>query len=103
MSDHTPGPWIIQRGPHSDGHFEVGSDDGGGFFTVARVKGFSQHDAKANASLIAAAPELLESAKEAREVLAMAIRTNTPGMDFDPAEHLTIKRLDAAVAKAEGR
>ena len=53
--------------------------------------------------LITAAPELLEASREARAVLAGAIRSSNPGLDFDPSEHVTIKRLDAAIAKAEGQ
>ncbi|MEZ0197656.1 hypothetical protein Q1Z72_19635 [Pseudomonas qingdaonensis] len=67
MSNHTPGPWvrcteapkIIMSGYFIDGHqgYIVGSvsgNDNSGFYA-------SEEEAEANASLIAAAPELLEA------------------------------------------
>lgn len=60
-----------------------------------------EHDA--NARLIAAAPELLGASRAARDILATAIRANWEGAtDDDIAEHVTIKRLDIAIAKATG-
>ena len=49
----TPGPW------HSTATFQIGAD--GITYAVADVGGGSTSERKANATLIAAAPELLEA------------------------------------------
>lgn len=55
------------------------------------------------ARLIAAAPELRDALREARKVLAVAIRANWEGAtDEDIASHLTIKQIDSALSKAGG-
>mgnify|MGYP003665319384 CR=1 FL=1 len=60
-------------------------------------------EAEANARLIAAAPELLEQLKEARQYVAK-VATNR---DFDGANialfaSRRLERMDAAIAKATG-
>ena len=87
MSKHTPGPWkmdvvlplcVIQD-----------NEDGEGIATIEGDNRFSE--VKGNARLIAAAPDLLEAAREAIEDIS----------DGDFA--LASKRLYDAVAKAEER
>ena len=56
MSKHTESPWIYSHNTVSGGN---GSE------TVAEVYGFDTTEKKANAKLIAAAPELLEALNEA--------------------------------------
>jgi hypothetical protein len=53
------------------------------------------------ARLIAAAPELLEALREARDLLACARITEDDPHGEEMAAYLTM--LDAAIAKAEGR
>lgn len=51
-----------------------------------------------------AAPELLEAAKSARDALAVAIKAAWEGFtDADVAEHIAVKKLDAAIARATGQ
>lgn len=65
--------------------------------------GFVQMPSSDNANLIAAAPDLLAAAHAARDVIATAVRANWEGStDDDVAGHVTIKRLDAVIAKAIG-
>ncbi len=48
--------------------------------------------------------ELLEAAKSARDALAVAIKAAWEGStDADVAEHVVIKKLDAAIARATGQ
>lgn len=56
--------------------------------------------AKSNAMLIAAAPDLLEALIDARDVLMAALEYSAPG--YDMSQHVTIKRMDAAISRARG-
>lgn len=101
---HTPGPWVADLSKSEDGtpYAEIHPEGESGWVNgrYLRVGGaIDEHDAR----LIAASPDLLKSALAARDVLATAIRANWEGAtDNDIAEHVTIKRLDAAIAKATG-
>ena len=53
------------------------------------------------AQLMAAAPDLLAALKRARAFCVAAIGANVTGVDFDPAEHVVVKQIDAALKKAE--
>ena len=95
MSKHTPGPWSVGS---NSGHIETAN---AWRMSIAicynkdsKADGVSKEEFKANAQLIAAAPELLEALKEARSILATA---------EDVSEHLSIKKIDAAIAKATGQ
>ncbi len=72
----------------------------GGNRSICRVHGFNatesfiQEEAKANAQLIAAAPELLESAKAALKLLDEMMRGHDEGH--------TAEWLRAAISKATG-
>ncbi len=101
---HTPGPWragkdygaivanVPTDGPNGADHVEAY----GGYLVCESV-------ARKNMPIIIAATDLLEAVKSARDVLATAIRANWEGAtDDDVSNHVTIKRLDAAIAKATG-
>lgn len=85
---HTPGPWALTE----DG---LGIKAGFNFVSVMtnRWKG----ESKANAHLIAAAPELLEALKFAYELLQHAQEGN---LNINIAAGL--QRSHEAIAKAEG-
>ncbi len=106
---HTPGPWHL--GPwgawadHAivvlDAHDEQIAN------TADLLK--SWPECEANARLIAAAPELLAALAETRAVLALVLmRARGSDWNADPLR-LTLTtgdaftRIDAAIAKAEGR
>lgn len=91
MSSFTPGPWNFRTAANGDCGI---SADG----TVVFVEAFAEirhsgenarEEAKANARLIAAAPELLQALKYARRFLR--------GIDHD------VDYVDGVIAKAEGR
>jgi len=84
MSEHTPGPWIIDS---DDGDIiEVVSGD----YFIADVHRLEPKDEwRANARLIAAAPELLEALEEL--------------VDLYEYEDNVSRDARAAIAKARGR
>lgn len=89
---HTPGPWEATSGYSP----EVRAGEALICAPKARTDGIggqSLGEIKANASLIAAAPDLLEALKYARNIVAHDLG--------DDSAHLV--PLDAAIAKAEGR
>ena len=119
MNKHTPGPWGVIN---STGVFSaLGADSGDGTkadssdgwnicdcsIGVTSVDGehielgFAVQ--KANAKLIAAAPDLLDALIESRQVIATALKVGAPDWfdtDDKVAQHTTIKKIDAAIAKA---
>ena len=97
MSKHTPGPWVVGT-PGPNGCFTIGTT--GGLMTAMISHSINEKDqantAIANASLIAAAPEMLA-------VLEMFIK-NWRGSDVDWfTQCYEIERLaEIAIAKAKG-
>lgn len=88
MSDvkHTPGPWTVT----SDGFIAAPSDQMNEGYYVASLHGYAERSA--NASLISAAPEMLEALMEARaQMQHLYGKTNV------------LDRIDAAIAKAEAQ
>ncbi len=86
MSKHTPGPW--QWTQHFDPTISIYKD---GFGQIARLYDSSAGTGKANARLIAAAPDLLAALIEI--------------VSADDAHELTQKHIEsarAAIAKATG-
>ena len=81
MSKHTPGPW------HTAG--EQGVQIRSAKDQIAKVWTMRGNEWKANARLIAAAPELLEALKLARSII---------GHPDDAHSQM----IDAAIAKATG-
>lgn len=102
---YTKGPWIAA--PYSSVvGAPVVSRMGRSIASVTYFKlgeHFQNHDSEseANGHLIAAAPELLEALKEARENLWNYWVPNTP-RGMQRREEL-LRKYDAAIAKAEGR
>jgi hypothetical protein len=104
---HTPGPWIVDY-QGTKGHIKAvnGKKDSRGFDqtpTVAKYDCFSEfrpmgdvsiseEEEKANARLIASAPELLEALKTALNLI-----------HTDDSIHAEITMIQQAIAKAEGR
>ena len=104
MSKHTPGPWTL------DGNYVYGSN-----FVIAQVYqiSFENPEGKANARLIAAAPEMFDVLKETLEVLeskefkdemglasTMHIRAGSKGYE---GKMLPISNIVNAISKAEGK
>ena len=72
---HTPGPWeIINHPAETDGPYVQGPTGTNDAHIVARIYG---PDAKANARLIAAAPELLEACEYVARIECPHVYTST--------------------------
>jgi len=89
MGKHTPGPWKI--GPH--GRIQTAPNEAGGCEIVV-VEGSIGRGA--NATLIAAAPDLLAALEAARPDLVKY--SNSYGGDYLKS----LRLLDAAIAAATG-
>jgi len=88
----TPGPWYIEE--HNPGEFDITSGEGGKIIAMADCEG---KEAKANAHLIAAAPELLEALKLVRDKYQEHFE-NMP-VAWQSVDNI----IEAAIAKAEGK
>jgi hypothetical protein len=92
---HTPGPWTLNKtGGIPIVGFDVG--DGGELLPIVpEVHGYNKREAKSNARLIAAAPDMLAALR--RAVLALAFAAET-----SPAMRDDYEAVSAAIAKATG-
>lgn len=103
---HTPGPWKLQDHYSITGYIISNEVDSlGAPISICRLAVNKTETMRANATIIAAAPELLDAVKEALRC-AVAI----PGWfnaDTDPRISQTVDEirslLNAAIAKAEGK
>lgn len=92
-SKHTPGPWLVVK---CDGGFRAFDTDDWTIIGQNKIVpalvwgGVAFEEGKANARLIAAAPEMLEALQAARSILDEQISPNACAM------------ADAAIAKAIG-
>lgn len=99
VNQHTPGPWVIDgfnmaaviRCTKERGHPEA-KHTTGDYEHIARCEG---ENWKANARLIAAAPELLAAALKAEELLS-------PFQQFGDLGSESLNLVRAAIAKATG-
>ncbi|MDX8537043.1 hypothetical protein RFM23_05325 [Mesorhizobium abyssinicae] len=105
---HTPGPWIAieSHDKREDGYIrEATATEDGRHVAVAQVaraaRPFSEY--RANARLIAAAPDLLEVVKiclKAEQERREKLLPNAPATTYCEAR---IAAIEAAIAKAGGR
>lgn len=100
---HTPGPWRYEPEAANRGDaFDRFSISGG----IANEEGELQLDitdfmTQADASLIAAAPDLLAIVKEMVEVIEWSEKRTRPHWDGSVSENSTLGRARAAIARAE--
>lgn len=93
MIKHTPGPWAVLEKRYLDTYRRVGGDYK---FDTAHVFGRSKEETEANARLVAAAPCLLESFKQAVDQIEA-------DYEFTPLDgrRALINKFKAVIAKAE--
>jgi hypothetical protein len=99
---HTPGPWrIADEGSSEDGPLIIAPDD----FAFVQVYG-NNKKAKANARLIAAAPEMFEALKLLQKLMPQMMGNGNVarsfGIDFGLMNEALIA-MDKSVWKAEGK
>lgn len=108
----TPGPWVVEQSEKTPIYVSpVGRHEN---ISICNVMVMDEDDSesgdwingdetKANAKLIAAAPDLYLALIEARQVIATALAVGAPDW-FDSAakiaQHATVKKIDAAIIKA---
>lgn len=96
---HTPGPWVAND-QHSGSEIWRIESDGGVYandgYIIASLFG---PDAKANARLMAAAPELLDLV---RDMVAEVVDYATINNLGDPEKQHNVKWARALIAKATG-
>lgn len=98
---HTPGPWTVHScevHPHHEIIAECGR-------RIATQNDYHDGQDKANARLIAAAPELLDALKEARSMLETASRyfpKSIHNSDRFSLLNVLANTVNPAIAKAEG-
>lgn len=107
MSKHTAGPWkFAGYNVHDDAKVEAPDETVVAFIPASNAYGQTQAE---DARLIAAAPELLQSAKLTRELLWTLlplfekIDGLSTGLEYGPGMADIIRTLDAVIRKAEGR
>lgn len=101
MTQHTPGPWTVSDELTTDKHFviDLGPNVSGCILIERHREGFDASD-EANARLIAAAPGMLDGLKQAVKQIADDWASTSTPLDGHRA---LIDKLDAIIAKAEGR
>ena len=92
MSGHTPGPWQVR---HAEGLFAIASEGG----WVATMDGEDENVDRANARLIAAAPDLYDALKAAESALAVAASYRD---DHKALMQVTLDNARDVLAKARG-
>ena len=90
MNKHTPGPW------RKNGSFNVECEPGLFFLLQNNTASVKAQELRANARLIAAAPDLLEACKSARDYLE---RVDWAADEYPP--FYTYDLLVEAIKKAE--
>ena len=99
---HTPGPWSIYETAGNGGNIParmevVAPESERAKRLIANVYGFKLPEGRANARLIAAAPELLEVIREAVD---SAEREMAKGRKASPGLATWLEKARAALAKA---
>jgi len=93
---HTPGPWKVLTGVCRQDHPDTSADVVDASLEVVVADCGCHEAAIANATLIAAAPELLAALKE-----TLAYWTSTGFADCEPDCDCIVESVRAAIAKAE--
>ena len=94
-TNHTPGPWEWDAEP---GHGVWVSSEDVGICQVDFDRALTDADYKANARLIAAAPDLLDAAQTAYKAMIAAELSDSSRAEWESS----IAKLNQAIAKATG-
>lgn len=100
MSGHTPGPWAVGSEDADSGEIEVVSEARPYICLV--FAGAIGGTTRANARLIAAAPDGLDAGRELLGVVKAAIASGDWKVDGACDPDMAIRRMEAFIAKATG-
>lgn len=94
---HTKGPWIVME--YTDGEIQICANGGNEKIAVMTwtTGGTPTENDRANAKLLAAAPELLEALREIRNEMSES------GNTWEKSGKIALWKANEAIAKAEGR
>jgi len=96
--------WRVQKqGQYSSAVVLRGTEEDGDLEIVAKAYRIEGHSDEAIARLIAAAPEMLDALREARDTLTEMYEAAYPGDESDNDVTEVIDMVIAAIAKTEGR
>ena len=97
---HTPGPWIAVSSGNANNENQHAIQANDGTWIAETINHRPKwHSQKANARLIAAAPDLLNELRRTREWVAQYL--DIPG--HADAARFKVNAIDAVIAKAEGK
>ncbi len=101
MSKHTPGPWLVASRSYTHGHTGASGIhfwvvDSQGNALPCDTRSSKNAEPYANAKIIAAAPDMLDALKIARDAMAR--------MDCGSGTRMgdALEQVEKAIAKAEG-
>lgn len=97
MTEYTPGPWKLIWHGNERYPFPLSVHSADDANWIARDGTVSS---RANARLIAAAPDLYEALKEAKAIIGCTVPSDWEGMNLPVPD---TKSWDAALRKAEGK
>lgn len=97
MSDHTPGPWKIKSNGNGLTPSIVTDDEFAATWEIARIKDVPAGAYKANASLIASAPDLLQALEHILKSAEWQGGVTYKIKDGD------LEKARVAIAKAKGK
>ena len=96
----TPGPWKVEEPFVSIGCWDIKNNEGN---EVTKIWAKGSNHAKANAHLIAAAPEMYEALKDVLSYLPARDGKRVPGDPDGDVQLMIANKIKQAFAKAEGR
>lgn len=97
-TQHTPGPWSVETDHHNNAPEYIRAYADGEMYDLASVLCDETGNAKTNARLIAAAPDLLNMLRNAENWFREYDVQNGP----DSGAQLLLEDIRAAIAKATG-
>ena len=103
---HTPGPWSIHETKGNGGNISdrveiAGPEEGRRKHLVASIYGFKLPEGQANARLIAAAPELLETCESLLEIIDVRM-LELSEVEWGQRKHEAEHKAKSALAKVRG-
>ena len=103
---HTPGPWATHKTEGNGGNIPdrleiVGPEEGRKRSLIASIYGFKLPEGQANARLIAAAPELLETCESLLEIIDVRM-LELSEVEWGQRKHEAEHKAKSALAKVRG-